>query len=279
MNLNRRRLLAAMAGCAAPFPALASGGQALSDLIRSRSGTVADCGPSAAAVRGSMDRAVSTDIPVTGRSILVNVPSRALVAYERGIPVLEMRVVPGAPRTPTPEMSTTLQFVRLNPTWTVPASILRERVWRTRMADPSWMARHGFSRTGGRVVQRPGPSNALGLVKFGLRNANGIFLHDTNEPEGFARDGLFASHGCIRLERPFALASWVLGIDEDELVEMQKGGDRRDRIDFEPVAVTLSYLTAWPGGDGSLTIHPDIYRRDPPASSCRPSSRNRSPLP
>jgi len=276
MILNRRQMLVAMAGCMAPLPALATGGHALADLIRTREDSVELCGRDAAAVEGSVARAEAMDFPLTGRSILVNVPSRALVAYEDGIPVLEMRVVPGAPRTPTPQITTTLEYVRLNPTWTVPASILREHVWKVRMADPRWMSRHGFTRSGGRVVQQPGPSNALGLMKFGLRNSNGILLHDTNEPEGFARDGLFASHGCIRVERPFALASWVTGLSEDELIELQKRGDRQDRRDFAPVSVTLSYLTAWPGADGSLTIHPDIYKQDKPVAACRPTGPNRN---
>src|SRR5690606_23975589 len=123
-------------------------------------------------------------------------------------------------------------FVRFNPTWTVPESIMRARSWRRKLAeDPAYSTRLDFrigldgrmvtpdeaaphaDRTGS-FVQQPGPGNALGRVKLGLAQGESIYLHDTNDHSAFDESQRALSHGCIRVERAVELASWVLGISE-----------------------------------------------------------------
>ena len=91
--------------------------------------------------------------------------------------------------------------------------------------DPAYLSRQNFSvvdRNGKRVdpasinwasvspgrfpyqiVQAPGPTNALGLVKFMFPNKHLIYLHDTPSRELFKRPERTFSSGCIRVDRPF----------------------------------------------------------------------------
>jgi murein L,D-transpeptidase YcbB/YkuD len=87
-----------------------------------------------------------------------------------------------------------------NPTWTVPRSI---------GTSAGYLARHGFRVTNGRRVQPSGPSNALGLVKFDLRNGHAIYLHDTPSKSLFLRDERHASHGCVRVHNALEFAELI----------------------------------------------------------------------
>ena len=68
----------------------------------------------------------------------------------------------------------------------------------------------GLSSGSYRIRQKPGPKNALGLVKFIFPNQYNVYLHSTPEQELFAKSRRDFSHGCIRVERPADLAAWVL---------------------------------------------------------------------
>jgi len=178
------------------------------------------CGEHEAAIRGTLKRLRGVNFPVTGKALIVNIPSGVVTAYTDGIPVIESRAVVGTDLTPTPEMQTRVSYIRPNPTWTVPQSIIRRKQWREKLAsDPSFFEENGFdiivngqamspwdaadyAQSSTSFVQRPSPTNALGLLKIGLHNGDGIYLHDTNEPsrydEKFAPDrlGAFVSRTC-----------------------------------------------------------------------------------
>ena len=79
------------------------------------------------------------------------------------------------------------------------------------------------------VRQKPGPANALGLVKLMFPNEHNVYLHSTPTAELFSRNRRDFSHGCIRVEKPAELAAWVLrnnsGCSLEPVQEMQNGGD------------------------------------------------------
>ena len=87
-----------------------------------------------------------------------------------------------------------------------------------------------------RVRQRPGPHNALGLVKFIFPNDDNVYLHGTPAQPLFARSRRDFSHGCVRVEDPAALAQWVLADQPGWTPRAHRGGDgRRDssqRVDL-----------------------------------------------
>lgn len=271
-ELGRRNAVAALTALAVPAltarRADASGSRIIdAALARAEAGEPA-CGPRASAIKGTRSRLAAMSLPVSGRLVLVNVASQTLTAYRDGEPEFEMKVVVGAPRTRTPDLQTEVSYVRFNPTWTVPASIVREREFQRGIATPGWLARNDFRVTNGVYVQQPGPRNALGRLKIGLRNSGAIYLHDTNERGRFAAEHRALSHGCVRLHDPFALAAWVLGIEEDEARAAQQAGDRTNRTGFGQVHVVIGYFTAFPDADGEVAVFEDVYRRDPPPVPC-----------
>jgi murein L,D-transpeptidase YcbB/YkuD len=149
--------------------------------------------------------------------ILVNVPAFRLIAYDSSGPALEMKVIVGSEYEDknTPVFSDSMHYVVFRPYWNVPDKIAEKEIYPKLAADSSFLARNNyeFFREGGKqhIRQKPGPKNALGLVKFLFPNDFNIYLHDTPDDQLFAKDIRAFSHGCIRLEKPAEMAQWVLG--------------------------------------------------------------------
>ena len=229
------------------------------------------------------------------RLIVVNIPMFRLWAWdalERSpAPAFSTRVIVGrAKRTETPVFAATMEHVIFRPYWNVPPSILRGEILPAMRRDASYLARHQMEVVSGpgddagpvavgadtlaalaagrlRVRQRPGPHNALGLVKFVFPNPDNVYMHDTPTPSLFARDRRDLSHGCIRLADPSGLARWVLdgvpGWDRDRIAGAMQA-DHSARVDLAaPIDVVLFYLTAavMPE-DGAVHFADDLYGHD-----------------
>jgi len=143
----------------------------------------------------------------------VNTASAMLVYWRDGTPRDTRRVVVGsAGDRATPSLSAPMFQLVANPTWTVPRSI---------GMSAGYMARRGFTVRNGRRVQPSGPGNALGLVKFDLRNGHAIYLHDTPSKSLFLRDERHASHGCVRVHNALEFAE-LIARDEGVLQQWQR---------------------------------------------------------
>jgi murein L,D-transpeptidase YcbB/YkuD len=167
--------------------------------------------------------------------IVVNIPEFLLRAYDKDAnPVLMMPVVVGkAMRTETPVMEQDMKYLVFWPYWNVPPSILRNEIVPKIAKDPEYLKKNNYEavtysgqlvtdgavtedvlaqlRAGKLMVrQKPGPKNALGLIKFIFPNSNNVYLHSTPSQSLFAKSRRDFSHGCIRVESPAALAEWVL---------------------------------------------------------------------
>lgn len=194
------------------------------------------------------------------------------------------RIIVGARRTQTPSFAAAIESITLNPTWTPPASIANGELLPRFRRDPAAAAREGFDvvdRAGAVVApgdvnwsarpfpftlrQRPGPSNALGRLRFDLPNPYAVHLHDTPSRGLFERDERALSHGCIRVAEPVQLAARVLSDpawDEAALnAAIEEGATTTIRLS-EPVAVYVLYLTAAPDENGAVRYADDIYGRD-----------------
>ena len=118
----------------------------------------------------------------------------------------------------------------------------------------------------GTVIQRAGPTAALGYVKFELRDSYAIFLHDTPARSLFDRFDRFLSHGCVRVEEIQELASNLLSGGESSqdprLQAALASGQTRGLRLSQPVPAYLLYWTAVAAPDGSLAFRPDVYGYD-----------------
>jgi murein L,D-transpeptidase YcbB/YkuD len=210
------------------------------------------------------------------RHVFVNIPSATLVVRDGGADVLEMKVVVGAPNNRTPVLSSAIDAVVFSPYWNIPESIVTKEILPAVRRNPDYLERQNIEvmpgRGGGRDLyrQRPGPSNALGLVKFIFANDYGVYMHDTPVDSAFARAERALSHGCVRLEEPKALAEWILSAQDDGAGEwtpaaideaMNAGTERWVRLS-SPIPVHTAYFTVTVGPDGALHFWRDVYRME-----------------
>lgn len=202
------------------------------------------------------------------RYIFVNVPAFRLQAFDSGRVALEMKVIVGEEyegRT-TPAFSDRMEHVVFRPYWNVTPTIQAKEIEPKIAADPGYMARNNYEwwSDGGtrRIRQTPGPKNSLGLVKFMFPNSYNIYLHDTPSRSLFQKDVRAFSHGCIRVEKPAALAQWALGWDAAQVEEaMQNGRNNRTVVLKQKIPVYIAYFTAYSNA-GRLHFGNDLYSRD-----------------
>ncbi len=201
------------------------------------------------------------------RFIRVNVPAFRLEAHD-STGILEMKVIVGEEYEgrKTPVFADSLETVVFRPYWNITPDIQAEETAPRIAADPDYMTANEleYFEDGGetRIRQRPGSKNSLGLVKFLFPNDYNIYLHDTPQDELFAKDVRAFSHGCIRLEKPEALAQWALGWDAGRVnTAMQNGKDNASVKLPRKIPVFIVYATAYER-DGQLYFGNDLYNRD-----------------
>jgi L,D-transpeptidase YcbB len=224
--------------------------------------------------------------------IIVNIPEFRLRALDQDNKVvLVMNVVVGrAYRRQTPVFAKEMTHVIFRPYWNVPRSIERSEIVPNIERDRSYVSKKNYEVVthGGEVVtsgpisdeilrqlrngsleirQRPGPSNALGLVKLMFPNEYNVYLHDTPSPELFVRARRDFSHGCIRVENPVELATWVLrnnpGWDKARVqAAMQTGKDNYQVNLSRPIPVLILYGTAIVDSNEEVHFFDDIYGHD-----------------
>ena len=191
--------------------------------------------------------------------------------------------------TPTPIFRDSMTYLVINPTWTVPYSIATQEMLPRIRDNPDYLAVNGYDlkdRNGNAVdpagvdwlrmsarsfpytiVQRPGPANALGRVKFMFPNEHAVCLHDTPARSLFERSGRAFSHGCIRVQNPLELAALLLepqGWDRERVEGVVASGKTETVPLTNALPVLILYWTAAVDlADGTVRFYEDLYNRDP----------------
>ncbi len=217
--------------------------------------------------------------------IMVNIAAFELDRTKGGRLVERIPVIVGKKYHETPIFSRPMRYIVFNPTWTVPQSIASKEMLPKLQADPfhyaaqfdvlqggrklDWSAIDWTQyRPGGRVPftfrQKPGPKNALGMVKFMLPNKHSIYLHDTPSRGLFARQTRAFSHGCIRVYKPLKLAASLLapqGWTPARISAVIASGETTKVGLKRRLPVHILYATSF-ARDGKVQFRPDIYGRD-----------------
>ncbi|MFN9066060.1 MAG: L,D-transpeptidase family protein, partial [Bdellovibrionales bacterium] len=200
--------------------------------------------------------------------------------------VLNMKTVNGRPTRRTPTLRDEIRFVEPTPTWTVPFSIavkdkldllkrdpkllLNQQIWvydlNRNVLDPFQIDWDQINRTNFRyvLIQQPGPHNALGLIKFPLTNPWFIYMHDTNEPHLMKESYRLRSSGCVRMEKPWELASYLLS-DQPEWTQsklLQKRYSTQQIFLKQRLPVYFLYLTVQLEPTGEIRFAEDFYGQD-----------------
>lgn len=228
--------------------------------------------------------------------IIVNIPQFRLFAFrsteDRKAQILQMDVIVGRTflRTQTPVFVADMREVIFRPYWDVPYSITQREMLPAIRANPSYLAHEHLELVSGpgdkapvvaaspaaiaalsagklRLRQRPGPDNALGLVKFVLPNQYNVYLHSTPARQLFLRSRRAFSHGCIRVSDPVALATLVLGNAAGQwtpqAIESAMNGPDDVRVRLaKPIRVLILYGTALATEEGPVLFFDDLYGHD-----------------
>jgi murein L,D-transpeptidase YcbB/YkuD len=238
-------------------------------------------------IRVNLERARWVAQDLTGDFLIVDIAGFRAGLYLAGLPVWTSRVVVGKPYRETPVFRAEMQYLVINPTWTVPPTILRQDVLPKLARDPAYLVRENmavvdnqgrpvdasavdwkrYSRGGFpyQIVQQPGDKNALGRIKFMFPNSHFVYLHDTPSKALFERVERAFSSGCIRVEAPVDLA--VLLLDDpqrwspDAVRAAIASGETRTVPVKRKLPVMLLYWTAQVR-DGEINFRRDLYGRD-----------------
>jgi len=240
-------------------------------------------------LRLSLERARWVLEDTAGKVLVVNVAGYEVFAARNGTPFWRRRAVVGTQARETPIFKASMTYLDLNPTWTVPPTILREDILPKVRRDPGYLRSQNISVLDrkGRPVnaaainwyavgsrppyilrQDPGPRNALGRIKFMFPNSHSVFLHDTPSRGLFEQAERNFSSGCIRLDDPLSLAEILLA-DPDRWnrgtleAAIATGKTQTVRLP-KPWPILILYWTAELDGEDRVRFLPDVYRRDPP---------------
>jgi len=202
--------------------------------------------------------------------ILVNVPGFATHFVRDGRTVSTYRSIVGFPYEEpggrTPVLSSLVDFVDFNPTWTPTPWVLENELRRKAKKDRGYFANNHFMKRGGKWVQKPGPQNTLGQVVIDFPNENLVKLHGTNEPRRFDYRDRALSHGCVRVENVEDLALRLLnwsGVELEHPVEKILSRIIEKRVKpRRPVPVHILYDRVRVVRGRAVAITPDPYNLD-----------------
>ena len=225
------------------------------------------------------------------RHVLVNIPAFQLTAYRDGEVAQQMEVIAGKAYDgrATPVFADTMEHLIFSPFWNIPPSIANEEILPKARGNRSYLVNNNYeivshygpgaavydpySTSLARVAsgelrlrEKPGPTNALGLVKFMFPNEYAVYLHDTPADHLFDQSERDFSHSCVRVERPLDLAVYALSKQpawtRDRIDEAMHDGEWQ-QVDLEhPIPVYLVYWTAFVDEDGTVHFREDIYDHD-----------------
>ena len=246
-------------------------------------------------------------IPDKGKYVIVNIPAYKLYAVEDG-QIQSMRVGCGAIKTKTPMLYSSINRIDVNPKWIIPMSIIKKDISRHagntyyfdkrnmyitykktgQKVDVSRVSASMLLSGDYRVVQDGGEGNSLGRIIFRFPNNFSVFLHDTSSKDIFDRDNRGVSHGCVRVDHPYELAQFILGNEDEELLEDIKESmglnDTETEVDAESmeavpqdkpkkakmrtldvkptIPLFITYYTLYKDEQGNIVSYPDVYGYD-----------------
>ena len=219
----------------------------------------------------------------------VNIPDFNLRYYQNGKKVMKTGIVVGRMDRPTPLFSDKIEYMVLNPTWTVTDNLIKRDLIPILQEQPNYLTEHNIHVFSGkkevevnyemlepfihskkrvpyRFVQYPGDTNALGRVKFMFPNKYAVYLHDTDNKSLLSRRYKLYSSGCMRVDKPFDLMNILLQnakrsysqAEIDKILESNKPTTIRLK---RSIPVHMLYFTVYEE-DGLAYFKNDIYSFD-----------------
>ena len=220
------------------------------------------------------------------RYVMVNVPGAEIETVDGDLVHSRHQAVVGKIDRQTPLLTTKINFIRFNPYWTVPKSIIIKDLIPKMQKDPSYLDRQKIyiydgqgtqldwrnidwnSEEAARYLfrQEPGELNSMGSVKIDFPSPDGVYMHDTPTKGLFGENARFHSSGCVRVQNVREYVFWILKNTPDwpqeRIADALVSGERIDAPVSDPVPLYFQYVTAWATPDGIVQFRDDIYQRD-----------------
>ncbi len=222
-----------------------------------------------------------------GRYVVANIPAAMVETVENGHVATRHAAGVGKIDRQSPLLQTKIPEVNFNPTWTVPASIIKKDLIPKMRKEPGYLTENKIriiSPSGGEISpasvnwnsdeatrytfrQDPGGDfNSLGFVRINIPSPHGVYMHDTPSKGIFGDDYRFVSSGCMRVQNVRDYVAWLLkntpGWDRAKIDETIQSGQRVNARIADPVACYWVYITAWATPDGGVQFRDDIYNKD-----------------
>lgn len=224
------------------------------------------------------------------RYVFVNIPSTELRVIDGGVTTFHSNAIVGRVARKTPLLQSEIFQAKLNPDWSVPGKIAAIDMLKHELQEPGYFYKKNvrvFTSDGRqvdprrinwkevkasgtfpyRLKQDAGPENALGPVKLDFQNDHAVFIHGTSAPELFVKQDRFFSSGCVRVEDPLGLATFLLQDDpswtRDRVEEVVRSGVTTYAKLKRPIPLHIVYMTAWVDEAGQAHFRNDVYDRDP----------------
>ncbi len=245
-----------------------------------------------AQLQGSLKRLQRRAGKTTNRYIQVNVPAAQVEAVRGGRVELRNTAVVGKVQHPTPELSSKVSQVKINPYWHVPRSIIKsdiipkgqqfssrgqdmlaayrmEAIDRNgNIVDPRTIDWYGDAVHSYRFRQKPWEENSLGYIKIDFPNKDAVYIHDTPLKSLFGKAVRFESHGCVRTHNVDRLAAWILDNNPSWNLSRIQSLRHTSVQEYVPATQTIgvyfTYISGWGTPDGMVHFRPDIYNLDSP---------------
>ncbi|MEZ5924066.1 MAG: L,D-transpeptidase family protein [Hyphomicrobiaceae bacterium] len=224
------------------------------------------------------------------RYVMVNIPAQEIEAVSGGKVDLRLVGVVGKPDRPSPLLTSAINQLKFNPTWTVPPTVLKEDLvpkgrdmsrkgqsvlvkygidaydGSGRKLDPDKINWSSDAVLGYRYTQQAGEDNPLGFVKIDFPSPHSVYMHDTPSPRLFEKTYRAASSGCIRVQHVERLATWLLkdtgGWSYNRVMSMKENGKSENVSLKKSVPLYWVYITAWATEDGTVHFRRDLYKKD-----------------
>lgn len=232
--------------------------------------------------------------------LLVNIPDYKLKMFNKGEVTLDMRIVVGERKNPTPIFSHEVSYIVLNPYWRIPPRITKREIIPKLAKNPGYLDNKDIQLHESwdpnsesfdhktidwtayldeegkpldnhelpvyKFIQLPSNKNPLGRMKFMFPNKYSVYLHDSPAKRYFSYSKRAYSHGCVRLAEPKKLLAAIA--EEDDNVDFEKANDVLKEIEKthmglnKRIPVHMVYITSWVDENGNLQFRDDVYRYD-----------------
>lgn len=236
-------------------------------------------------VRVNLERMRWLAHEIEPKGVVIDVAGARVLYFRDHRLVWQARTQVGRPERPTPLLKSRISHLTLNPTWTVPPTIMREDKLPEIQRDIGFLAHNqlrvldyegnelnprtvDWSAPRGILLrQDAGPHNPLGRVAIRFANPFSVYMHDTPSQHLFDKLPRVFSSGCVRVEQVMQLIEFLLADatreDRRRIEEILDSGKTKDFNLRQSVPVLMAYWTVEADEDGQLLFRPDLYRHDP----------------